>query len=141
MGINTCPLEGKCQTSAVVYQATVSTGDGEIKTYTGCTGGTFKKRYYGHVADMRDRENSKNTRLAEYIWHKKDSGIDITNVKWKILKECHGYQPGGDKCDVCLTEKLLIMKNKEDNSLNKRTELMNKCRHKWRWRLANVKTK
>ena len=59
MGINTCPLEGKCQTSAVVYQATVSTGDGEIKTYTGCTAGTFKKRYYGHVADMRDREMSK----------------------------------------------------------------------------------
>ena len=36
-----------------------------------------------------------------------------------------------DKCDVCLSEKLAIMKDKDSRSINKRTELMNKCpRHK-----------
>ena len=43
---------------------------------------------------------------------------------------------GGDKCDVCQSEKLAIMKDKDSRSINKRTELMNKCRHKWRQKLA-----
>ena len=30
---------------------------------------------------------------------------------------------------MCLLEKLAIMENKEQNSLNKRTELMNRCIH------------
>ena len=42
----------------------------------------------------------------------------------------------GDKCDVCLSEKLAIMKDKDRRSINKRTEVMNKCRHKWRQKLA-----
>ena len=48
-------------------------------------------------------------------------------------------QPGGDKCDVCLSEKLSIMKNRDTNSLNKRSELMNSCRHKWRNKHGRVK--
>ena len=46
------------------------------------------------------------------------------------------YTAGGDKCDVCLSEKLAIMKDNDRRSINKRTELMNKCRHKWRQKLA-----
>ena len=34
------------------------------------------------------------------------------------------------------SEKLAIMKDKDSRSINKRTELMNKCRHKWRQKLA-----
>ena len=65
------------------------------------------------MADSRDRELRKNTKLATYIWEKKDSGVEIDSVKWEVLKQCHKYQPGGDKCDVCLSEKLAIMKNRD----------------------------
>ena len=36
------PLQGKCQETAIVYQATVETND-ETKKYIGITGGTFKQ--------------------------------------------------------------------------------------------------
>ena len=140
-GVETCPMSGNCQASAIVYKATVKANDGEEKTYTGCTDRTFKERHYGHRADERDRELRKNTKLATYIWEKKDSGVGIEEVKWEILKQCVKYAPGGDKCDVCLSEKLCIMKNKDIRSLNKRGELMNTCRHRARWRLVKVKNK
>ena len=88
-GIESCPLEGNCQLSAIVYKATVKASDGEVKTYTGCTDRTFKKRHYGHMADSRNRDISGNTKLAGYIWEKKDEGIEIENVKWEVLKKCH----------------------------------------------------
>ena len=140
-GIETCPLQGKCLTSSVVYKATVKTSDGEIKTYTGCTDNTFKKRYYGHVADAKDPKHRNNTELAGYIWDKKDIGVNIDSIKWEVLKKCHKYQPGSRKCNVCLCEKLCIMKDSNPTSLNKRSELMNTCRHRWKWRLDTVKRK
>ena len=140
-GVDSCPIEGKCQTSAIVYKATITANDGEVKTYTGGTDRTFKLRHYGHVADAKDSKNRNNTKLAGYIWAKKDEGIEIRNIKWEVLNKCHKYAPGEGKCDVCLSEKLSIMKNREPNSLNKRSELMNKCLHMRRWKLACVKEK
>ena len=42
-GVQRCPLEGKCQVEAIVYKATITTDDGEIRTYTGSTDQTYKK--------------------------------------------------------------------------------------------------
>ena len=38
-------------------------------------------------------------------------------------------------------KQLAIMKNRDRNSLNKRSELMNSCIHKWRSKLGRVKRK
>ena len=73
------------------------------------------------------------------MWNKKDKGIRIRDVKYEIVKKCIPYVAGVNKCDVCLSEKLVIMKDKDGRSLNKRTELLNKCRHKWRQKLAGKK--
>ena len=40
---------------------------------------------------------------------------------------------------MCLSEKLAIMKDKDSRSINKKTELVNKCRHKWHQKLAGIK--
>ena len=56
-----------------------------------------------------------------------------------MLNICQQYTAEGDKCDVRLSEKLAIMKDKDSRSINKRTELMNKCKHKWRQKLAGNK--
>ena len=98
-------MSGNCQASAIVYKATVKANDGEEKTYTGCTDRTFKERHYGHRADERDRELRKNTKLATYIWEKKDSGVGIEEVKWEILKQCVKYAPGGDKCNEFISRR------------------------------------
>ena len=46
------PLEEKCHVEAIVYKATITTDDGKIRTYTGSTDQTFKKRHYGHTSDI-----------------------------------------------------------------------------------------
>ena len=137
-GVDTCPIEGKCQVGALVYKATTKSTDNETKTYIGCTNNSFKERYTRHKASFKHSKQRKNTKLADYVWEKRDKGEEITSIKWEILKECNEYV-GGDKCDVCLTEKLFIMKDKDPNSLNKRSELMNKCLHMRSWLLAKVK--
>ena len=121
-----------------MYKATIKTSDEETKTYIGCTNNTFKERFYGHSADLRDPEKRNNTKLANYVWEKKDKGEQITDIKWEIVKKCQEYVGGSAKCDVCVTEKLYIMKEKS-NSLNKRSELNNKCMHMRSWLLDKVK--
>ena len=53
-------------------------------------------------------------------------------IEWEILKKCYKYKSGSKRCDVCLSEKLEILKGKRagERMLNKRSELMNKCRHR-----------
>ena len=104
--------------TAVVYKAIVSVSDSDVRTYTGSTDRKFKERLYKHKTDANNRSHRHNTKLAGYTWDKKDVGINIDNVKWQLLKKCHRYEPSGRKCDVCLSEKLAIMKNREYNSLN-----------------------
>ena len=77
-GVESCPLDGKCQVSAIVYKATVTADDGEVKTYTGCTDRTFKKRHYGHTSDSRHKDNRTNTKLATYVLDKSNDSKDMT---------------------------------------------------------------
>ena len=133
---STCPLEGKCLQEAVVYQATVSTPSDE-KIYIGSTETTFKKRFYGHTSDLAHKENKGKTSLATYYWDQKEKGITPT-IKWQIVKNCRKYMCGGKRCDVCLTEKLMILKNSNPSIINKKSELMGKCPHKRKWKLRQV---
>ena len=47
-----CPLNGKCLTTAIVYQATVQY-DGKTAKYIGLTEGDFKTRYKNHVKSFK----------------------------------------------------------------------------------------
>ena len=44
-------------------------------------------------------------------------------------------------CYLCLAEKHEILTANDDALLNKRTELINKCRHKNKYKLINAKLK
>ena len=63
-----CPLQGECLTSSVVYKATVTTNQPKLKrkTYHGMTEATFKKRWYGHKDDIKNKEKYGTT-LSRYI--------------------------------------------------------------------------
>ena len=43
-----------------------------------------------------------------------------------------------DLCDLCLTEKLMIIKSNSNNLLNKRSELISKCRRESKFYLKNI---
>ena len=133
---NNCPLQGNCLQEAVVYKATVTTPD-TTKVYIGSTELSFKQRWYGHKASRARVENRTPTALASYVWNCKDAG-HTPEIKWPVVRQCSKYKCGTRRCDICLSEKLLILRCKEP-LLNKRTELMSRCLHMRKWRLKHGK--
>ena len=48
-----CPVNQKCQTSSLIYQATVTRHDNnKEESYIGLTDNTFKTRYNGHTKQL-----------------------------------------------------------------------------------------
>ena len=103
-GTDTCLVQGKCQTDSVMYRATVTeVNSGQVETYTGVTGNTFKQRLGGHRSDIKLRKNRHKSTLADHIWTLKDEGKDY-NLKWNLVERAPAFNPTTRKCRVCLKE-------------------------------------
>ena len=121
----------------ITYSATVTIGSTE-KVYYGSTQGPFKTRFNRHNFSFRHRENKTDTRLSELVWDLTDQGKAFS-IKWSVVSKSHPYVCGSNRCDLCLTEKLIIARSNHPGMLNKRSELMSKCRHRNKFLLASVK--
>ena len=125
-----CPLQGKCLTESVVYQATVTRKDNQQKeTYVGLTEGPFKTRYNNHTSSFRNEKHKHSTELSKYIWQLKQSSVEYS-IRWKILKKCKAYSNETKRCNLCLHEKYVIIYHPKLSSLNLRNELISTCRHR-----------
>ncbi len=135
----TCPLEGQCLADSLVYQATISCKENGSKKfrYIGITEGNFKTRYNNHTASFRNRSNMSKTELSKKFWELKDKG-KTPQISWEILKTVNKYKCGQEICNLCLTEKLLIIKSRDKYLLNSRSEIISKCRHKRTFLLIKV---
>ena len=133
---NSCPLDGKCLVECIVYEATVSTTN-QTNTYFGLAEGSFKSRYNNHTKSFRLRRYEHDIELSKHIWSLKDSNIEF-NLKWRIKTKATPCKCGSRKCDLCLAEKVAIAWFKGVGLLNKRTELISKCRHRNKFILANI---
>ena len=139
-----CPMDGKCAVKSVVYQAKIVHIKSRIpdKFYYGSTSMQFKRRYYGHDHSFKN-ENANPTGLSKYVWKLKNQDWKMNTdfkIKWSILTKAHTFSLGGKKCDLCLTEKTIILLHKDKNTLlNQRDEILTKCRHKEAHCLSSVK--
>ena len=131
-----CPVGNMCQKSAVIYKATVESPPADKKEYVGLSEPPFKKRFYGHTHDMKDVK-AAGTTLSKCTWSLKEANKAFT-VKWQIIRQSVPYACGTRKCDLCLCEKLEIVRNRSKNLLNKRSEIVNKCRHSRKFKLCAV---
>ena len=131
---NVCPLQGKCRAESIVYKATVTTINGD-KFYIGQTEGEFKKRYHRHTLSFRSEAYRNDTRLSTYIWNLKEKNIKY-DITWSIAAKASPYACGTRKCDLCLTEKLLIAKSDPEKMLNHRAEIFSKCRHQNKFKVC-----
>ena len=112
----------------VIYQAGVY-ADNKIMRYYGSTQLQFKKRYSKHKSSFKKKPEFHTT-LSSYIWKLKDKKIDY-EIKWSIKARGQAFSSGGRACNLCLTEKLVILTADQNSMLNKRDELLKTCRH-WR---------
>ena len=126
---NDCPMQNKCLTQNIVYEATVTNNvDTVEKIYFGLCETSFKKRYSNHTKSFRLKKYSKETELSKYVWElKRENKTAI--IKWRILRKIHA-KPRFNFCKLCLMEKLYINNSIGDERLlNKKSEFVNKCRH------------
>ena len=130
-----CPLRGKCNQKNVVYKATTPEPDPHF--YIGVTE-DFKPRWQVHKQTFKNSELKKATALSAFVWEK---GLNPEpNLEWQVFDRAPSYQPGQKACQLCLTEKLHILKQaKKKNCLNQRCEVVQICRHKASHRLGRVK--
>ena len=134
-----CPLDGRCREETLVYQATISSSNNATKhNYIGAVEGDFKQRFYNHKTTFTNTTKRNTTALSAHYHHLTDKN-EQPQIKWNILTKCRPYTPGSRKCDLCLSEKLEILF--KTPSLNKRSELLVKCRHSTKWKLKNTKMK
>ena len=80
--------------------------------------------------------------LSKYIWELKETSNSSPTLVWPIAKKVRPYSNISKRCLLCLHEKLQIINYPQpDESLNKRSELISKCRHANKFLLRNYKTK
>ena len=106
------------------------------KEYFGQTAITFKRRFNNHKASFLHINKKNSTTLSHYMWRQRDKGIE-TNITWEPVSITRPYTRGGRDCSLCLTEKATFARGDSYLMLNKRTEVMNKCRHKLPHMLIN----
>ena len=136
---NTCPLEGNCLLSSVIYQATVTRNDNNTtETYIGLTENDFKTRYRNHTASFRHSKHRNSTELSKHIWTLKDNNIEHY-ISWRILSSHSPYNSSSKRCILCLKEKFLIIYRPKLSTLNKRNELVS-CLDisLWLWHLITL---
>ena len=134
---NTCPLDGNCLQSSVIYQATVThRNSNKTEAYIGLTENEFKTRYRNHTASFRHAKHKNSTELSKHIWNLKDNNIDHF-ISWRILSSNSPYSSSSKRCNLCLKEKFLIICRPELSTLNKRNELVSSCRHRNKALLRN----
>ena len=138
---NTCPLDGKCLSSNIVYSAEVLIGNNQHgDKYFGICQTEFKTRLGNHKNSFKNRQKEKDTELSKYIWNLKDKNITNYSIKWSIVKQTSGYNSVTNSCNLCLSEKLVICNFRDkDRLINKRMDLVSKCRHENKFILSNYK--
>ena len=121
-----CPLDGKCLSENIVYQATVKTHT-QTDTYIGLCSTDFKKRLAVHKHSFISEDNQ--TSLSKHIKKLKNRNIDY-ELSWKLVTKAKPFSPVSGICNLCIKEKFYILFHPEMATLNDRNEIYTNCRHK-----------
>ena len=137
-----CPLEGNCNVENVIYQAEIHPSNKplENRIYIGMAKGKWKLRYAVHKHSMKVKNSDNKTALSEHFWTLHDNGKNPV-VKWSILVQTRPPEHINDRCLLCASEKIKILRfRNREKLLNKRNELISTCPHKRNLTVLKVNT-
>ena len=135
-----CPLKGNCMDKNLIYNGNVSARENDVGCdYIGVTENSFKDRLYKHRNSFNYESKANSTELSKHVWNLKRQGVTSPIIHWSVIDHATPYVNGSKKCHLCLTEKFHIITSSL-NLLNKRSELVSKCRHENKYYLCNYKT-
>ena len=130
-----CPLRGDCRAEAIVYEAVVTTQH-DTRGYFGSTAPPFKLRLANHKTSMRLATYRNSTELSKHVWGLKSTN-EACEIKWRICERSRAYSNLTKRCPLCTAEKTWIALSNRDYALNKRSEMVSKCRHASRYCLKD----
>ena len=139
---NTCPLNGNCLLKNVLYIATIKSDKKNYhpRNFKGISEDTFKKRYANHKRSFNINRYKNGTKLSVEHWNLK-VGNSNPKVTWAVKKQFCAFNPQSKRCSLFLNEKLEILEDKENNLLNKKSEIIMKCRHQNKYMLRTLASK
>ena len=111
---NNCPLDRKCLTPNIIYEA--------------------------QIMSNQHNKTAFSTKLSKEYWAIKRNHFTPI-ITWRIIRKCATFNTTKRKCYLCLNEKLEIASYKGDNLLNRRSELISKCRHQNKFTLLRHDSK
>ena len=112
-----------------------------IYIYCGMWETTFKLRCANHKEESFNHRNCKSdTEISNEFWKIKDNKHSA-NITWEILGRQQAYNTSSKICSLCLNEKMKIALHRSNYMLNKRTEILNKCRLRNKYALISYDTK
>ena len=129
-------MKGLCRESSIIYKVTLRT-DGIAKNYYGCSETEFKNCFYNHNQSFKCRQKYNATELSKAFWQAKGAGKNPV-IEWSIASRTTPYYPGARWCNLCLAEKLFILRADPTTMLNKKSELNGKRHHKNKIKLKNL---
>ena len=112
----------------------------QIRSYYGVCEIAFKLKYANRKKMFNNIKYQTDTELSNEYWNI-TSANKTSNVSWEILGTQKSYNQSSKRCLLCLNEKLAIALHKDDNMLNKRSEIISKCKHRNKYMLASYDSK
>ena len=88
-----CPVNGKCLTTAIVYQATVQY-DRKTAEHIGLTERDFKTCYRNHVKFFKHIKYKTETELSKLVWSLKKT--NCSKQSGKLSQKLHLIDAGAD---------------------------------------------
>ena len=93
----------------------------------------MRYRISNHISSFKNNPNE--TKLS-----KKVSELMKENFKhqvtFEVIEQKESYTPTLGKCSLCVAESYQILFGGHPNKLNSRNEIINKCRHKMKFKLS-----
>ena len=131
-----CPLSNNCQSKSLIYEATVTSNlpNHRDMKYIGLTEPTFKKRFSVHKTSFNLERYRHSTTLSTEVWRLNELNGE-PKIAWRKIRNARAFTPESKKCSLCLNEKFEIANYPNDDLLNKRTEIISKCRHRRKFEL------
>ena len=85
-------------------------------------------------------KHKSDTELSNEFWKIKENKRS-TNITWEMLGRHQAYHTSSKRCSLCLNENLKIALHRDNNMLNRQTEILSKCRHKNKYALISHDSK
>ena len=136
-------MNGLYNLNNVIYQAIIYPKENitDEKTYIALTPTKWKERYSNHKFTFSHEHLKHHMALSKQFWCLKNKGL-TPEIEWSILKKSNTPNSFHGRCNLCLEEKIHILTHiLPDKLLNKRSELMGRCRHRTKFKLWTINFK